>query len=153
MRTDNSPAFDAKVRRTRGCWIWVGAVRRDGYGAAWDPQLRRTNYAHRVSWSRAYGPVPPGVCVLHRCDTRACVRPDHLFLGTHAENVADKVRKRRQLRGEAMPTSRLTEQDIRELRRRYALGDTSFALLAKEYGVAQGTVRLAVRGINWAYLT
>lgn len=88
--------FWAMVTKTDGCWIWDGAASNKGYGQV-NPGRHSMSpaLAHRVSWELANGPIPDGVCVLHRCDVRLCVRPDHLFLGGIAENNLDMARKRR----------------------------------------------------------
>lgn len=77
-----------------GCWLWTGSVNSKGYGRIWYPPHRFV-FVHRLAWTLAYGPVPDGLCVLHRCDTPRCVRPDHLFLGTIRDNNHDMMRKGR----------------------------------------------------------
>lgn len=82
------------------CWIWAGKRTRFGYGRVF--VNGRTNTAHRVAWGVVNGPIPDGLCVCHDCpggDNPSCFRPSHLWLGTDADNMADKVRKGRQSRG------------------------------------------------------
>lgn len=81
--------FWSKVDKTGECWVWVAGRFVTGYGAY------RNQGAHRVSWGLMNGPIPAGLFVLHRCDNPPCVRPDHLFLGTHTDNMHDKVAKGR----------------------------------------------------------
>jgi len=135
------------------CWEWTAGITRDGgYGSAWmGLKVRR---AHCVSYEIEFEEVKDGLFVLHHCDNRICVRPDHLFLGTHQDNMADKVRKGRQAQGKTHgaythPESRrigklngrakLTEKDVSEIRRRYARfgkGGETLKELAKDFGVA-----------------
>lgn len=94
MMTDyDRNRFWIKVRRSRGkgCWLWGAGCFASGYGAfAWNGKTWR---AHRLMWELTNGPIPAGMHVLHTCDTPACVRPDHLFLGTHGDNMRDRWRK------------------------------------------------------------
>ena len=87
--------FDAKVspEPTSGCHLWTGGIFGSGYGAVWDGG--RHLGAHRLAWELARGPVPAGLCVLHRCDNPPCVNPSHLFLGTKGDNNRDKISKGR----------------------------------------------------------
>ena len=89
-----SERFWAKVQKTPACWVWTASTSRNGYGKFRLPEGPLTS-AHRISWEWAYGPVPEGMCVLHRCDNPPCVRPEHLFLGTIADNNHDCVTKGR----------------------------------------------------------
>lgn len=85
--------FWAKVNKTEGCWLWTASRTHEGYGM-FSIQGRR-HYAQRVAWMLTYGLIPEGMLVLHRCDNPPCCRPDHLFLGTHADNMADMATKGR----------------------------------------------------------
>lgn len=148
--------FWSKVDR-RGpdeCWNWTASVNNKGYGKfGWGGRGKGWRGAHRVAWFLTHGEWPPkGIFVCHRCDNRLCVNPNHLFLGTLADNLGDMARKGRASRGENRPASIFTEEDVRSLRRRYAAGGESYWSLAKEYGTYPATVRNAVLGITWGWL-
>lgn len=85
--------FWANVAKADGCWLWSASATPNGYGQFRLGRLMVS--AHRVAWLMTYGPVPADLCVLHRCDVRRCVRPDHLFLGTTGDNNRDTVAKGR----------------------------------------------------------
>ena len=85
--------FWAKVEKTSGCWEWTAAKFSTGYGAIRIKGFQRST--HRVAWELCYGQIPAGLCVLHRCDNKSCVRPDHLWLGTNRENTKDMHQKKR----------------------------------------------------------
>jgi HNH endonuclease len=139
--------FWAKVAppNENGCMLWTGSVMQFGHG-----RINRgragdgIDVAHRVSWELANGPIPEGMCVLHKCDVPACVNPDHLFLGTHADNIADKVSKGRQARGFMFPHTKLSDEQVAEIRHRYITEKISQRALAEEYGVCQQNVNMLV---------
>lgn len=137
-------AFWDRVRIGDGCWEWTGALNEKGYARLGG---RRAN---RIAWELTNGPAGEKH-VLHRCDNRKCVRPGHLFLGTHADNMADMVAKGRgrnnPAHGEKVATSRLTVEAVREIRHRSATETQSS--LAREFGVHVVTVSDLVRGKTW----
>jgi hypothetical protein len=127
------------------CWEWTGSIRAEGYGVMGYPNSRGTEQTHRVSWEINVGPIPAGLFVLHRCDNRRCVRPDHLFAGTQRENLLDMARKGRH-RG-----AKLTPDFVQALRARYVAGE-SLNALAKSSGFAKRTVYQALIGETWSHV-
>lgn len=131
-----------------GCWVWIGYRNRYGYGCFGLNGVTRA--AHRVIYGLAVAEIPPGMCVLHRCDNPACVRPSHLFIGTQADNMVDRKSKGRAPAGDAHRSSKLTSEVVGEIRRRYAAGGVSQRVLAREYGVSQQNISGIVAGYFWA---
>src|SRR3990167_9075269 len=145
--------FLALVSRTDTCWLWAGTptVRRDlrySYGRfRFAGKVRR---AHRVSWELANGSIPDGLFVCHHCDTPLCVRPDHLFLGTRADNFDDMRAKGRNSKGSRISRV-LTEVDVAAIRRSYADGTRQRALAA-DYGVSPVTIHQIVHRTSWRHV-
>jgi HNH endonuclease len=119
-----------------------------GYGKIW---VDGSNLGtHRVSWQLAFGAIPHGKYILHHCDNPACVRPSHLFLGTHQENMADGVRKGRfpGPRGEKQWKAKLTSSIVRKIR----AAKCTQRVLAKKFGIHQCTVSRILAGERWAHI-
>lgn len=160
--------FWSKVSKTDGCWLWTAGKFHAGYG-----QFRlagRTVKAHRIAYELTHGPIPVGesyhdTCVCHTCDNKLCVRPDHLFLGTQADNVADMVSKGRQALGDhngsrtkperlprgehhKRPTAKLDEDRVRAIR----VATGTQAKIAAAYGVSFQLVSLIRSRKIWAHV-
>jgi len=156
QKTDLS-RFVAKVRHDddSGCWLWTGAiVKNTGYGQAF--LNGKAQSAHRVAYQLFRGPIPAGMLVCHRCDVRACVNPEHLFLGTHAQNSADMVAKGRQAVGSVtVPITRarneqhwkckLSDAQVTDIRSRPVTYRCQ-TRWAAEFGVSVQQINRIVRG-------
>lgn len=138
------------VQTPSGCWEWTGSRTKAGYGDFQHDGVKY--YAHRASWLVHHGPIPAGAHVLHRCDNRSCWNPSHLFLGDNQANTDDKIAKGRMrhghVYGEQHPNSRLTWEQVRDIRQRYASGQLR-KNIAQVYGVDTKTIRLIVIGRTW----
>lgn len=133
-------SFQRKVKKSRGCWLWTGAVNRGGYGVF--RTRERSTTAHRISWEMHFGEISEGLCVLHHCDNRGCVRPSHLWLGTKTDNNIDRDIKGRhtRLQGMSHGMAKLTDDDVREIRRRCTGRYGSMAKLGREFGVTSAQI-------------
>ena len=141
--------FWSHVKKGAGCWEWQAAVfkERMGYGAFMFNG--KTVRANRFAWFATHGAWPDGF-VLHSCDNPKCVKPEHLFLGTAADNVADMRAKgrARNAKGEGHGKAKLTESLVREVRRRCRSGETHNSV-ALSLGVSKSTVSHAVQRRTW----
>lgn len=135
--------FDVQTRdRSTGCWEWDQHRTRAGYGRV--EVGRRSKMAHRLAFSHE-AEIPEGMCVLHRCDNPPCYNPDHLFLGTNADNTLDMVTKGRH--GKA----KLTADKVREIRRLYAEGYRQDAI-AGWFDVNPPAISKVLSGSNWSHV-
>lgn len=138
--------FWPKVRKTEGCWIWEGIRTTSGYGLS--SINGQTIVAHRISYMLRHGPIPDNMLVCHHCDNPLCVRPDHLFLGTPADNMMDKVHKGRQSRGMTSGRTHLTDDMIREIR----ASKETHGQAAKRFGVSASAIYRIRKRETWAHV-
>lgn len=147
-KTTAEQKFWAKVDKSGECWLWTGSKYRQGYGQVCvGPKFRK---AHRVAYELTRGPIPTGLCVCHKCDVKLCVNPEHLFLGTYADNNADKALKGRAYRstGELQPAAKLTDADVIAI-----LNDPRPSThLAPIYGVDHSLIGRIRRGKAWKHI-
>jgi len=138
-----------------GCWLWAGSLNGAGYGMLKNSRKKTEYRAHRLSWMINKGPIPNGMCVLHRCDVRCCVNPDHLFIGTHLDNMADRTAKGRDIlcrniniRGEKHGKSKLTEKQVTEI----LASRKPKTILATLYGVNYSTIWRIQNHEHWNHI-
>lgn len=137
------------------CWGWRGG----GFGPQNRPAIKKHGvriYAARFSWELSFGPIPEGMLVLHKCDNPRCTNPRHLFLGTQSENLYDSVAKGRYNKearashGEANGSARISEEDVREIRRLYVKGKKGLiTMLAKRFEITTTQVRNIGKRKSW----
>lgn len=148
--------FWSRTERTASdCREWQGATNNSGYGVLkWG---NRDWSAHRLAWTLTFGPIPDGMWVLHHCDNPPCVNAPGgcLYLGDNDQNVADKVRRGRQIDGERHGRAKLTAAQVAEIRERYIFPsyegahDSNARALAKEFGVDRKQIQHLARGLSW----
>ena len=131
------------------CWEWTAfRMRRGNYGTFGVDG--RTLKAHRVSWELAFGLIHGGLCVLHHCDNPACVNPAHLFLGTNADNAADRNRKRRTARGERIGNAVLTDNVVKQIRLMAQREKQIY--VAARFGISRSNVSHIVNRNRWPHV-
>lgn len=166
--------FWSKVDKSGECWVWTAHRRHHGYGAFF--LNGKAQSAHRVAWELTYGPIPSGRSVLHACDNPPCVRPEHLSLGTHTDNMRDASSKGRlappalsepwtpperrsgddggtdprRPRGVRQGLARLDDDKVREIR--LLATQLSSAAIARRFSVHADTVRSVLSGRTWRHV-
>lgn len=140
-------AFWAKVNKTEGCWLWTGALQRDGY-AHFTGAGRKTISSHRHAYELLVGLVPAGMDLLHTCDVRHCVNPAHLRPGTHEDNMLDKALRGRQ-------RAKITLEQAKEVKRLLAITPRDYGWsieIAEKTGLSPVEVSRINRGKSWRHL-
>lgn len=129
-----------------GCWIWLGHWNQYGYAST--TFKGNTRMAHRVVYEELVGKIPEGMSLCHKCDTRCCVNPSHMFIGTHQDNSDDCMRKMRHTHGSKSPLAKLTEDDVRFIRSSKESG----IYLAKKFGVKPAAISKVRVGRSWTHV-
>ena len=152
MNTEEPRRFWSKVDvgEPEECWEWLAHKNGCSYGGF--GIKGKMWLAHRVVWVLTYGPIPKGLLVCHRCDNPGCCNPYHLFLGTDADNRADAAEKGRTARGKRNGNSKLTKEEVLEIRELYADDDWSQSELANAFDVHNATISRILRRRRWKWL-
>lgn len=147
--------FAPRTEMSGECIIWSKSKTYLGYGSC--TRIGGEVRTHRVSWFLARGPIPQGAHVLHRCDNRSCVNPDHLFLGSHQDNMTDMVAKGRLVappakHGSANHMAAINEDGVWEIRQVANIGRFSQKEIAQSYGLSEMTVSRIIRNQSWKHV-
>ena len=136
------------------CIEWDKRLNNDGYGILFYDG--KQHYIHRATWEKHFGIIPKGLCICHKCDNRKCYNIDHLFMGTHLQNMQDMAKKgillKRAARGEKQSLSKFTEKEIIEIRKIYSLQKHSIRKMAKNLSVAYNTMYCILTRKTWAHV-
>lgn len=138
------------LRDDAECWPWTGCTTSNGYGRA-SRDGGANVLAHRFAYELVLGPIPEGLCILHACDTPACVNPAHLSVGTHQENILDCVLKGRSARGEKNGRAKLTVADVRAIQGELR-NDRPHRLISEAFGISTKTVSRISRALTWTHV-
>lgn len=133
-----------------GCWIWKSFKSKSGYAEiTWKGEKKRTN---RISFEVFKDKIPTGMYVCHTCDNPLCVNPDHLYIGTHQDNIDDKLKKGRQSKGKEIGRSKLDEEKVNEIRRIAEKEEFSHERIGEIFGVSQSCISRIVKRLTWKHI-
>ncbi len=135
------------IKSKDDCWEWQGCTNTHGYGICSINYIKQ--YVHRIAYELTHGEIPNGLCILHTCDNPSCCNPAHLFLGTQQDNINDKTNKGRQARGERNGRHKLTEEEVKEIRRLYSTGKYFQKELGNMFGVSFPQVSHIINNKQW----
>lgn len=139
-----------KINSKSGCYEWIKSKDKDGYGQVRVGKTQKR--PHRIMYRLLNGEIPASLHVLHRCDNPSCCRPSHLFLGTQADNVRDRNKKNRQVKGENQRSAKLTVGAVLEIRSKYKMGGHTHRDLAREYGINHSNIGCIIRRTHWRHV-
>ncbi len=144
--------FWGKVQKTDSCWLWIAALNTVGYGRFW--YNKKMVGAHRFSYELSIGQIPKGIHVLHKkcCGNRSCVNPNHLYMGTNADNQRDRVMWGHFIFGEAHNNAKLSEEDVLTIRSLRKNKGYTYKILADMFGVDQSHIFRIIHHQSWAHL-
>jgi len=138
------------IDKTDSCWLWNGIPSKCGY--AYFKINNKSYLAHRVSWLIAGNTIPDDKPYLrHKCKSKICVNPDHLEIGTHAENMSDKIRDGTIVRGEKVNTAKLTEEQVLQIRQKIQNGETQVKV-AKDFDISRRNIRSIILRESWKHI-
>jgi hypothetical protein len=139
-----------KLETGKCCWEWTAGLR-DGYGQFYanDEDISAHRFSFQLHHNRL---IQEGLCIMHICDNRKCVNPNHLSEGTLHENNTDRMNKGRSAVGEKQGLSKLTEAQVLEIREKYSQGVSSHRKLGQEYEVSHTVIRRIIQYHTWAHI-
>jgi predicted XRE-type DNA-binding protein len=143
--------FWEKVLETDTCWLWTGCKTKKGYGC-FTPRRSYSLSVHRFAWYLLKGDIPDGLSVLHKCDVRNCVNPDHLYLGTQKQNVQDRVNRKRSAIGEKAGRAKLKTNEVIQIRELYSTGKYTQWDLSDLFGVERSVISRVTASKTWRHL-
>jgi hypothetical protein len=150
-KSDEWERFFNNISKKADCWEWKACLDKDGYGVY--SSEGKTVRAHRYIMSKLLGTdIPKELCVCHICDNRKCVNPDHLFIATNRANTIDRNNKNRQAKGEKQGFAKLTEKDVKNMRKLYFEDGVSFRKIAQKYNICYSTAREAITETGWKHV-
>lgn len=138
----------------KGCWIWNSEQTTNGYGriTIYENKKRKRIRAHRLSYELFKGKITDDMVVCHSCDVKLCVNPEHLWLGTHQDNMEDAYRKGIIKRGSEANKAKLTEDNVRKIKELYASNNYTYKQLGEMYNVNFNTIRFIIIGRTWRHV-